>query len=44
MSWGGNRPDYFTHALEAEKVSALALTRFSGEAAHPERDEAVVIR
>jgi hypothetical protein len=44
LAWGGNRPDYFTHALEAENVTGLSLTRFSGEAAHPERDEGVVIR
>jgi Glycosyl hydrolases family 28 len=44
VEWGKNRPDYFTHALEAERVTGLALTRFAGEAAHPERDEAVVVR
>ena len=44
LAWGSNRPDYFTHALEAEHVTGLALTRFQGEAAHPQRDEAVVIR
>jgi len=44
VQWGANRPDYFTRALEAEHVTGLALTRFSGEAAHPERDEAVVVR
>jgi polygalacturonase len=43
VAWGENLPDYFTHALEAENVSRLALTRFSGEAAHPGRDEAIVI-
>jgi len=44
LAWGANRPDYFTHALEAENVTALSLTRFVGEAAHPERDEAIVVR
>jgi polygalacturonase len=44
LAWGANRPDYFTHAIEAENVTGLSLTRFSGEAAHPERDEAIVIR
>jgi hypothetical protein len=44
LAWGANRPDYFTNALEAENVTGLALTRFNGEAAHPERDEAVVVR
>jgi hypothetical protein len=44
VAWGANRPDYFTHALEAESVSNLALTRFTGEAAHPERDQAILVR
>ena len=43
VAWGKNRPDYFTHALEAEAVSGLRLTKFTGEAAHPDRDEAIVI-
>jgi hypothetical protein len=36
--------DYFTNALESEEVTSLSLTGFSGEAAHPERDPAVIIR
>jgi hypothetical protein len=32
------------HALEADNVTRLALRRFTGEAAHPERDEAIVIQ
>jgi len=44
VQWGTNRPDYFTYALEAEAVTGLQLTDFVGEAAHPERDEAVVVR
>jgi len=43
VSWGRNRPDYFTHALEAEGVKGLYLTDFIGEPAHPERDEAIWI-
>jgi hypothetical protein len=43
VTWGGNRPDYFTHALEAENVTGLQYPGFVGEAAHPERDQAVVI-
>ncbi|MDP9171237.1 MAG: glycosyl hydrolase family 28 protein [Acidobacteriota bacterium] len=42
--WGVNPPEYFTHAIEAESVSNLALTRFTGEAAHPDRDQAILIR
>lgn len=41
VAWGKNRPDYFTHALEAQDVTGLKLTQFVGEAAHPERDEAI---
>jgi polygalacturonase len=38
VKWGDKRPDYFTHALEAEAVTGLELTGFTGEAAHPDRD------
>lgn len=41
--WGDSLPDYFTHALEAYEVTDLVNTEFEGEAAHPERDEAIVI-
>ena len=44
VKWGDKRPDYFTHALEAEAVIGLELTGFAGEAAHPERDADVVVR
>ena len=44
VNWGGNLPDYFTCALEAENVTELRLTGFRGKAAHPDRDEAIVIR
>jgi hypothetical protein len=44
IAWGANRPDWFTQALQAEAATNLAITRFSGEAAHPERDEAILIR
>jgi hypothetical protein len=43
VAWGKNRPDYFTNALEVQNVTKLKLTQFSGEAAHPERDEAIVV-
>ena len=44
VSWGGSLPDYFTHALEAENVTGLKLTRFKGEAANPKRDEAILVK
>ncbi|MEY4386299.1 MAG: hypothetical protein RLY20_1582 [Verrucomicrobiota bacterium] len=44
VSWGGNLPNYFTHALEAENVTGLKLTGFKGEAAHSDRDAAILIR
>ncbi len=43
VTWGTNRPDYFTHALEARGVTGLKLTRFEGGAAHPERDPDILI-
>jgi polygalacturonase len=43
VQWGGNIPDYFTFALEAESVTNLRLTGFKGAAAHPKRDEPVLI-
>jgi polygalacturonase len=43
VNWGSNRPDYFTHALEAEQAANVAITRLKGEAAHPERDQAILI-
>lgn len=44
LAWGATRSDYFTHALEAEHVTGLDHTTFVGEAAHPARDRAVVVR
>ena len=43
VAWGPNRPDYFTHALEAQDVSGLSYPDFRGAAAHPERETAVQI-
>jgi hypothetical protein len=42
-SWGENRPEYFTHALEVEDVTGLTNEGFKGEAAHPNRDKAISI-
>jgi polygalacturonase len=43
VTWGQNLPDYFTHALEAEAVTGLTVTDFTGPAAHPDRFKAVRI-
>ena len=43
VAWGESPPEYFTHALETDDVSELRITGFQGEAAHPERDSAVLI-
>ncbi|MGA2061859.1 MAG: glycosyl hydrolase family 28 protein [Thermoguttaceae bacterium] len=43
VAWGNKRPDYFTSALEARNVSKLGITQFTGEAAHPDRDAAILI-
>ncbi len=44
VAWDANPPDYFTSALEAEDVTALDHAGLHGEAAHPSRDPAFVIR
>lgn len=43
VAWGSKRPDYYTHAFEAQDCTELKLTRFEGEAAHPDRDPAILI-
>ncbi len=43
IKWGANVPDYFTHALEAHDATGVKLKKFKGQAAHPNRDKAVVI-
>jgi hypothetical protein len=48
VHWDSSAPDhqipsYFSVALEAENTHPLRLTNFKGEAAHPDRDQAVVI-
>lgn len=44
VAWGANCPNYFDYALEAEHVTGLRLADFRGRAAHPERDEAIVVK
>ena len=43
LEWGENRPEYYTHALEAENVSGLMLSGFEGEAAHPDKYDSIAI-
>jgi polygalacturonase len=38
VRWGEQVPGDFAHALEAEAVTGLDLQRFTGTAAHPDRD------
>jgi hypothetical protein len=42
VAWGANKPDHFTHALETRDVTALHTPGFTGEAAFPQRDPAIV--
>jgi hypothetical protein len=42
VDWGKNAPEYFTHALEVEDSTKIFCEKFRGEAAHPERDDAIV--
>ena len=44
VAWGTNCPDYFTSALEAQDVTGLQRVGFSGQAAHPGRDEPVSLK
>ena len=43
VSWGDNVPGYFTNAILAHDVTDLKIEGFKGEAAHPDRDKAVVV-
>ena len=43
VRWGKPCPDSFGHALEAHDVTHLTYPGFTGEAAHPDRDAAIVI-
>jgi hypothetical protein len=42
--WTQNPHETFTHAIEVENTSGLAITRFTGEAAHRDRDPDILIR
>ena len=42
IAWGDNRPDYFQHALYAEKTENLVLDDFRGDAAHPNIEPQVI--
>lgn len=44
VKWGTNVPDYFTNAVEAHDATNVKLKGFKGLAAHPARDEAIVIK
>lgn len=41
IHWGENRPDYYTHALEAKNVSGLRLNNFNGQSAHSDKYDAL---
>lgn len=44
VDWSDNPRDYYTYAIQAEKVTGLEISNFDGEAAHPERYDPVVLR
>ena len=44
VEWSHPVPEPFTHAIEAQDAPGLKIVRFSGTAAHPGRDEAVINR
>ncbi len=43
VNWGNTVPDYFTNAILAHDVTDIKIEGFKGEAAHPDRDKAVVV-
>lgn len=43
INWGENIPEYYTNALFAHDVTDLELDGFEGKAAHPDKDEALVM-
>jgi len=43
VNWGDNIPDYFTNAIYAHDVTGLKIEGFEGQAAHPDRDKAILI-
>jgi hypothetical protein len=42
VEWGKKCPASFTYAVETQSVTDLKMTNFSGKAAHPDRDPAVM--
>jgi polygalacturonase len=44
VAWGSKAEESFTHALEAEQVTGLGLKKFTGTAAHPDRDVDIAVR
>jgi hypothetical protein len=44
VAWTKNPLPAFTHAIEAENTSGLAITRFMGEAANRDRDPDILIQ
>lgn len=43
LSWAAEPPAYFSHAIEAVDVTALATPGFKGRAAHPDRERDIAI-
>ena len=43
VAWGKHRPDYFTHAVEANDTTGVKIIAFSGESAHPDQFKAIFI-
>ena len=44
VKWGENKPDYYSNALKAENATAIIMDNFTGEAAHPDKYEAISIK
>ncbi len=42
-TYTGENSEYYTYAIQAEKVTGLEISNFDGEAAHPERYDPVAL-
>lgn len=42
VSWGSNRPDYFTHAYYAQDVNELILENNNGKSAHEKMKKTII--
>lgn len=44
VTWGENKPEYYTHAIEAINATGVTIKQFKGEAAQPKLYKAIEIK